>query len=143
MKIFLVATLLASAVATPFAPWGGAPSKDVAVRLAVAPAYPHIAITANTSGDVEVVAIVGKTGNVTQTRLLTGHPLLRQAAIDAAKRWKFQPGTDGRQVNLSFSFRMEPKGTPAEDMTPIFAPPYHVEVRGKLPQPTVNYERNH
>ena len=141
MRTFVIAALLACALATPFGACGGSPSHGISVSLAVAPVYPPIAITANTSGDVEVVATLDKAGNVAETRVVAGHPLLQRAAIDAAKRWRFQAGADGKRVHLFFSFRMVAKGTPAEEMTPAFAPPYHVEVRGKLPQPTVNYER--
>lgn len=139
MRTFVIASLLSCALSIPSAARGGAPPQDVGVRLAVAPVYPPIAMTANTSGNVEIVAVLDKSGKVIETSLVAGHPLLRWAAIKATRRWRFQPGPSGRRVHLIFSFRMEPRGTPAEEMTPIFAPPYHVEVRGMLPQPTVNY----
>lgn len=48
--------------------------------LAVAPVCPPVAITTNTSGDVEVAVTLDKDGNVTKAELVTGHPLLRRAA---------------------------------------------------------------
>jgi TonB family protein len=115
------------------------PSPSVAVRTAVAPVYPPVALTANTSGDVLVAVTIDKTGNVKSADFVSGNPLLHKAAVEAAKRWKFEKPSEEAHAQLTFSFRMEPKSTSAEDITPVFMPPYHLEVRGKLPEPTVNY----
>jgi len=103
----------------------------------VAPVYPPIALTANTSGDVQVAATIDKTGSVTNADFVSGNPLLHKAAVEAAKRWKFEKPNETAKVQLTFSFRMISKDTLAEDMTPVFMPPYHLEVRGKLPEPTI------
>jgi TonB family protein len=115
-------------------------SRSVAVQSAVAPAYPAIALTANTSGDAQIEVTIDKTGNATKADFVSGNPLLHKAAVEAAKRWEFEKLNEEATVQLTFSFRMLPKDTSAEDMTPVFMPPYHLEVRGKLPEPTVNYD---
>jgi TonB family protein len=115
-------------------------SRRVAVLSAVAPAYPPIALTANTSGDVQIAVTIDKTGHVTKAVFVSGNPLLHKAAVEAAKRWEFEKLDEEATLQLAFSFRMVPKDTSAEDMTPVFMPPYHLEVRGKLPEPTVNYD---
>jgi TonB family protein len=112
---------------------------SVAVRLAAAPVYPPIALTAHASGDVQVALIIGKTGDVTAAAAVSGNPLLHRAAVEAAKRWKFERLDDEARVELTFSFRMVPVDTLAEDMTAVFMPPYHLEVRAKPPAPTVNH----
>jgi TonB family protein len=114
-------------------------STSVAVRSAAAPVYSPVALTANTSGDVQVAVTVDKTGNVTTADSVSGNALLRKAAVEAAKRWKFEKLNEEARVQITFSFRMVPKDTLAEDMTPVFMLPYRLEVRGKLPEPTVNY----
>jgi TonB family protein len=114
-------------------------SPDAAVRLAATPVYPPLALTANTAGDVQVVVTLDKAGNVKKADFLNGNPLLHKAAVEAAKRWKFEKLNEEVRIQLTFSFRIMPKETSAEDMTPVFMPPYHLEVRGKLPEPTVNY----
>jgi TonB family protein len=114
-------------------------SRRVAVLSAIAPVYPPIALTANTSGDVQVAVTIDKVGSVTNADFISGSPLLHKAAVEAAKRWRFEKLNEEAKVQLTFSFRMVPKDTSAEDMTTVFMPPYHLEVRGKLPQPTVNY----
>lgn len=55
------------------------------------PAYPPIAKAARAEGTVVVEVLVSKAGDVICARSLTGHPLLRQSAVVAALRWKFEP----------------------------------------------------
>jgi TonB family protein len=88
---------------------------------------------------VKVTVTIDKTGIVTNADFVSGNPLLQKAAVEAAKQWKCEKLNEEAKVRLTFSFRMIPKDTSAEDMTPVFMPPYHLEVRGKLPEPTVNY----
>lgn len=58
------------------------------------PEYPVIARAARAGGDVVVEILIDEQGNVTAARVLSGHPLLRDAAIKAAQEWKF-----GKTVN--------------------------------------------
>jgi TonB family protein len=55
------------------------------------PIYPADARAALVSGEVVVEVTVDECGNVVMARALSGHPLLRQAAIDAAIRTRFSP----------------------------------------------------
>jgi protein TonB len=57
----------------------------------VKPAYPPLARAARVSGTVRLEAIVGKDGRVRSLRLVSGHPLLAQAAIDAVRQWVYRP----------------------------------------------------
>lgn len=139
MKKLLIAFLFVSALTSPGGPGKSAAPHEVGVALGIAPVYPPIAVTTNTSGDVEVDVAVDEAGNVTKAELVAGHPLLRRAAIEAARRWKFKATDKGTEVRLTFSFRIVPKETPEEEMTAAFAPPYRVQVKSKLPEPTVNY----
>jgi protein TonB len=36
-------------------------------------------------------AVISKDGSVESLRVVRGHPLLLQAAIDAVKQWKYRP----------------------------------------------------
>jgi protein TonB len=40
---------------------------------------------------VRLHAIIGKDGSVQQLEVLTGHPLLVQAALDAVRQWRYRP----------------------------------------------------
>lgn len=59
----------------------------------VEPAYPPLALAAQVSGSVVVEITLDKEGNVTAARALSGHPLLKDSAVESAKAWKFAPTT--------------------------------------------------
>jgi TonB family protein len=55
------------------------------------PVYPDLARQARISGTVELQALIGPDGHVQQLTVVSGHPLLRQASLDAVKEWVYQP----------------------------------------------------
>lgn len=55
------------------------------------PAYPAIARAAKASGTVTVQVLVDESGNVVTARAVSGHPLLQQSAVAAARQAKFSP----------------------------------------------------
>lgn len=55
------------------------------------PVYPPLARQARISGSVVLHAIIDKDGRVSQLEVVSGHPLLVQAALDAVKNWRYQP----------------------------------------------------
>jgi TonB family protein len=57
----------------------------------VEPVYSTTARAAHISGTVTVEVTVDEEGDVLSARAITGHPLLREAALDAAWDWKFSP----------------------------------------------------
>jgi periplasmic protein TonB len=57
----------------------------------VKPVYPPIAIQTRTRGIVVLEAVIGKDGSVDQLRVISGHPLLTRAALDAVQQWKYRP----------------------------------------------------
>lgn len=57
----------------------------------VSPAYPPAARAISASGNVAVQVVIDETGNVVSASAVSGHPLLRQAAEQAAGRTKFTP----------------------------------------------------
>jgi len=77
--------------------WEDPPS----VRTEVKPVYPQIAIDAGVSGTVTLRVLVGVDGRVEDVRVLDGIPLLNGAAMDAARRWRFEPArVSGRPVRV-------------------------------------------
>jgi TonB family protein len=80
-------------------------------RQRVSPNYPQIARAARVSGSVTVYLILNEKGEVESVQRADGPVQLQQAAIDAARRWKFNPTEiDGRAVRvsgfLSFNFAL-------------------------------------
>jgi TonB family protein len=55
------------------------------------PAYPPIARAVRASGAVQVQILISETGQVIEATAVSGHPLLRSAAIESAKKWVFTP----------------------------------------------------
>jgi len=55
------------------------------------PAYPAIAKAAHASGPVQVVVTISEEGRVIEAYAASGNPLLRTAAVEAARQWVFTP----------------------------------------------------
>jgi TonB family protein len=65
------------------------------------PAYPSAARAIKASGAVSVQVLIGEDGNVISASAVSGHPLLRAAAVEAAKGAKFSPTRlDGQPVKV-------------------------------------------
>lgn len=78
------------------------------LRKSVPAVYPPEALKQKIAGTVHVVVITDIHGNVAGAKVFRGHPLLRQAALDAAKKFKYEPFmVDGypRPVKLMVTFR--------------------------------------
>jgi TonB family protein len=61
------------------------------VLTKVQPLYPLSAKKVNASGKVEVQVTISVDGHIIEAVAISGHPLLRPAALDAARRWVFKP----------------------------------------------------
>jgi protein TonB len=57
----------------------------------VEPVYPPLARRARVEGAVEVAAVISKAGTIENMRVLSGHPLLVHAAIEAVSQWRYRP----------------------------------------------------
>lgn len=67
----------------------------------VNPDYPALARQMRLSGVVLVDAVIDEKGNVVQAKVVSGHPLLIQAALSAVLQWKYEPTTlNGQPVSV-------------------------------------------
>jgi periplasmic protein TonB len=57
----------------------------------VTPAYPPLARQARISGIVRLEAVISRSGTIESLQVMSGHPLLTQAALDAVRQWVYQP----------------------------------------------------
>jgi len=57
----------------------------------VIPTYPAIAQAIRTSGTVDLQATISRTGTIENLRVMSGPAILRQAALDAVKQWRYRP----------------------------------------------------
>ncbi len=74
------------------------------IKQRVAPVYPELARKLNVSGTVKVELTVAPSGNVKFVKPLGGHPVLIEAASDAARKWKFEPAKDETTTIVQFNF---------------------------------------
>lgn len=78
----------------------------------VQPSYPAVAKAANASGSVQVQVTIDEAGKVIDAQAISGHPLLREAAVEAARQWEFnRTEVEGRPVRaqgtLTFNFTLD------------------------------------
>src|SRR5947208_269610 len=57
----------------------------------VQPTYPPLARTARVQGSVLLAAVIGKDGTIQNLHVISGHPLLTQAALEAVRQWRYRP----------------------------------------------------
>ena len=57
----------------------------------VQPVYPPLAKQARIQGTVRFTAIIGKDGTIQNLQLVSGHPLLVEAARQAVSQWHYKP----------------------------------------------------
>jgi protein TonB len=55
------------------------------------PLYPPIAKQARVQGTVVLAATISKQGTIDNLRVVSGHPMLTQSALQAVRQWKYQP----------------------------------------------------
>jgi TonB family protein len=105
----------------------------------VQPAYPAIAKAARAKGAVQVQITVNESGDVINARVINGHPMFRDAALRAAKQWRFKPtelsGVPVKATGiLSFNFdsgkTTEPNAT--VPLTPLTGEQFKEQLRAKL-----------
>jgi protein TonB len=57
----------------------------------VIPVYPQLARAARISGVVKLVGVIATDGTIQQLQVISGHPLLVRAALDAVRQWVYRP----------------------------------------------------
>lgn len=57
----------------------------------VTPIYPALAKQARISGEVRLTGIIGRDGHIQQLQVISGHPLLINAALEAVRQWVYRP----------------------------------------------------
>ncbi len=57
----------------------------------VNPTYPQIAKAARVSGSVVLQATISRSGTIEGLKVVSGHPMLVQSAVDAVKQWHYKP----------------------------------------------------
>jgi TonB family protein len=74
------------------------------IKFKVAPAYPEVARRLSISGVVKIAVVVAPNGSLKSSKVVGGHPLLVNAALDALKKWKFEPAPEESSGVVEFKF---------------------------------------
>jgi TonB family protein len=85
-------------------------NNDEIVRRAknkVQPLYPELAHKMNISGTVKIQVTVAPNGTVKEAHVLGGHPVLATAALEAAKKWRFEPAPSETSGIIDFKFESQ------------------------------------
>ena len=91
LLIYLVSASLVGAQARPTAVQVSPSFASGLLIKRVPPEYPREAQVKRIQGTVVLQVRVDREGNVTDAKLVSGHPALAQAAIEAVKKWKYHP----------------------------------------------------
>ena len=68
----------------------------------VQPQYPPLARQARIQGTVVLEALIGKDGSIQNLHVVSGHPMLTNAALEAVKEWRYKPYyLNGEPVEVS------------------------------------------
>ena len=88
----------------------GGKVKPPRVLFAPDPVYPILARQARISGAVVIDAVIDTQGNVVEMQAVSGQPILAMAAMDALRRWKYEPtilGSEPIPVRLLVTITFE------------------------------------
>jgi TonB family protein len=107
MRLWLGGALLAALTTTVVLPPFQAFAQEEKARkliTRVEPTYPEIARRMSITGKVKLSVVIAANGNVRDAKVIGGHPILVNAAMDAVKKWKFEPASieSSRTVEVTF-----------------------------------------
>jgi TonB family protein len=74
------------------------------VKSRVPAIYPDLAKRMNITGTVKIEVVVLPNGTVKEAKVVGGHPVLATAALDAVKKWRFEPAAAESSGVVNFKF---------------------------------------
>jgi TonB family protein len=86
----------------------GGDVKPAKLIKSVPPVYPPMARSQHVSGNVQIDALIDANGNVGAMKVLSGPALLREAALESLKQWKYQPAElDGKTTSMHLTVTLQ------------------------------------
>jgi protein TonB len=86
----------------------GGDVKPAKLLKSVQPVYPAMARSQHVSGNVQIDALIDADGNVGAMKVLSGPALLRDAALQSLKQWKYQPAElDGKPTSMHLTVTLQ------------------------------------
>jgi TonB family protein len=103
-RVLSVAILFAT-LAVPLAAFAGSAGQlERKPKVMVPPAYPELAKLWHLNGAVNVEIAIAKDGSVNVVKVIGGHPVLADAAVNAVKKWRYEPGA-AETKDIRFMFQ--------------------------------------
>lgn len=62
------------------------------IKNRVQPVYPELARKLKLSGVAKVMVTIAPDGKVKDAKIVGGHPVFADAALNAVRKWKYEPG---------------------------------------------------
>ena len=104
LSFALLASLFFLSIGTGIARADGDSDSGRKVKSKVAPIFPDLARRMRLSGAVKVEIVIAPNGSVKNTKVIGGHPLLVDPAVDAVKKWRFEPASEETTETIEFKF---------------------------------------
>jgi TonB family protein len=101
---FLVFALMATVVGVAVVPNRAWSEEDRKLKSKIDPIYPDLAKRMNVTGTVKVMVVISTNGTVKSAKPLGGHPLLIEPAVEAVKKWKYEPASEETTTTVQFTF---------------------------------------
>jgi protein TonB len=76
------------------------------VKSRIPPVYPAIAQRMRITGVVKLSVTVNAEGNVTDVKMISGNRALSEAADEAVRKWRFEPGEGSATVDIAITFAL-------------------------------------
>jgi hypothetical protein len=112
----------------------GVPRSGVVLTKLSDSTFPPLARQARIAGDVDLMLAIRRDGSVASVVVVSGHPMLKSAAVDSAQRSQFGCGGCGDAVTLyalKYKFSITPRDPPKDCTTPTEAdPPVEIDPSG-------------
>jgi TonB family protein len=74
------------------------------IKTRVTPLYPEIARRMAITGKVKLSVVISPNGTIKDAKVIGGHPILVNAAMDAVKKWKYEPATGESSGTVEITF---------------------------------------
>jgi TonB family protein len=88
----------------PSGSFGQQPELSRKVKTKVTPLYPELARRMGITGVVKIQVVVAPNGAVKNAKVVGGHPVLTPAAMDAIRKWRFEPASEETTGVVEFKF---------------------------------------
>lgn len=83
---------------------GSAQEEGRRIKSKVPPNYPELARKMNVTGVVKLQVTIAPNGMVKSAKVIGGHPLLVDPAMEAIHKWRYEPGPEETTETVEFRF---------------------------------------